>query len=784
MDEQTYPVVVLTRRAEKDLRQLDAVDRRRALQILLAGELQSRHVKHLSGYRTYRRRRVGPLRIVFRPPLEDEHHVHADFIVISVRRRQEAYSALRGERAVPRVSSLPALGGDTIYEAVLGRDEVEEEFEEGADALESGAYVLELDLSNPDAASADFDADSHRRHVVLTREQHQILHHLRTSQDAVRVYEGAPGTAKSVLATSRARDFLTNNSNAWAGIIAPQTLVDNLYGKIKPLSAFSDDRLFVGTLRSWLDKFMPALAHRIAATSGVIELLRNCVPAATRAGLTEKHLIAYQGYVLSEVSAKDLVAADPDLQLEILRRARAQFEKQRQRLQRKQAGEQPDLLRIEAARAWRDAPPAPPESIQSALLIVDEAQDLFKEELTALDETAKAWRRRGVDAYLMLLGDTNQRVYPTGFDWGALPYPRQQLQQNYRNSRRVLEFATQVHGELLKLAGASNSRHPPEPARPEHAVEDGERVRLLVTRDEAEAEHVLQALSPKSNTRGKPARLLDELADAVKVLCPAGMERSSAPGALYLPIGQAKGHEYEACVMYRMFNAEAFRSATGLQACYTAITRARTRLLIIATESEVQEMEQRALLGSVDRTTASQEAIAWIRQFKTGVALDDLIHAPERLLGAVQEGTPYVDTFDVLERVGADVARWEEAALEHLRNAGADPMSILHHYDDPRMRVLLLRAAGCSWAAVEAAERIHETGTSRRSKASVLASIAEDLRARGLPLDAARVLWRAGVPEPHTNDCVSALAEVDGPIAAAVAKWGLANLKSFEEAER
>lgn len=740
MDVSKRAVVVLTRRAEKGLRALDAVDRRRALQVLLAGELAAPSNRQLSGHRHLRRRRVGQLRILFRAPREDEAHIQADAIVVAVGHRQGVYSRLPNERPVQVFLNLPAIAEHEVLEG----DAVDEEEELGSHSLVDGAYLLELKPEDPDGASIAFDEDEHRRNVVLAPEQHQLVLALRTPGEHVRIFEGAPGTAKSVLAAEVTRDFLAQSPEGWAGIIAPPTLVDRLYSRVRHLR-LHPHRGFLGSLEQFQQHYLPGLASRRVPDETALMWLRDALGASS--GIDEvgiNHLLAFQGFALTKSSGKDLVGADPDLRIHELRAASRQFELRRRRGESaRRRGTPRQLLRVEVAGEWARCPPSLPAWARSAQLVVDEAQDLFKDELSALERMVQAWAGNGLDARLVLLGDANQRVYPTGFDWGVLPYRRSTLAKNYRNSRHVLEFASAVHEALKRVASVSRSRHPPPPVRPQDAAEEGEEVRLVVVDDETEAAEVLGRLSTGSPGRGVgPRRLLDELADAVKVLSHEDhVSEPLAQGLVFLPVGQAKGHEYEACVVYRMFSEGVFRSATALQACYTAVTRARTRLLVVATREEAHLMEEHGLLASLVRAETPQAvdaALSWVREFKTGLSIEDLTNAPARLLEAVRGGRPYLDTFEVLERLGVDACGWTVDALKACLGGRGVPGGAAYFCDDPLVRMLQRAAAGCSW---EAAAEARRTPASRGAVVeAAIREIAAQMDAKGLVLDARRLL--------------------------------------------
>jgi hypothetical protein len=97
-------------------------------------------------------------------------------------------------------------------------------------------------------------------------------------------------------------------------------------------------------------------------------------------------------------------------------------------------------------------------------LIFDEAQELYQADLEAIRKICEAWRARGVRTHLLLLGDLNQRVEPTGFTWKVFSEARRhRFEHNYRNSPEILDLAGQQKFDDLGVWKSGEKRAPHKP---------------------------------------------------------------------------------------------------------------------------------------------------------------------------------------------------------------------------------------------------------------------------------------------------------------------------------
>ena len=83
------------------------------------------------------------------------------------------------------------------------------------------------------------------------------------------------------------------------------------------------------------------------------------------------------------------------------------------------------------------------EDRNTTIFILDEVQDYLRYEITAIIGMLERWQNHYQhNSILWLLGDRNQNILPTDFDWGQLELTRtNSLRYNYRNTEYIIGFA-------------------------------------------------------------------------------------------------------------------------------------------------------------------------------------------------------------------------------------------------------------------------------------------------------------------------------------------------------
>ncbi|MEC4813003.1 MAG: hypothetical protein SAK29_06985 [Scytonema sp. PMC 1069.18] len=621
-----------------------------------------------------------------------------------------------------------------------------------------------------------FVYSSYRYSPVLTRYQREILEEplrilstytpLATAnsfRNKVCIVQSAPGTGKTVCATLFACEIY-KQYECNTMLIVPEALRGDIAEYLEVKQALQQENFWVVTFREWLGRINPKFQNSLASSDEELQALR----AASKltypskglkpSEITLRDVLLYQSFVLDKTNFQQ--------------QKNGIYQVNRQRIQRLSQIDKKRWLnalsgkksRLEVASNLKQNPPVPPFNHSSTLVIVDEAQDFMLCELQALIAVCQAWEERGHPTYLLLLGDLNQRIQPTDFDWGQLKLKKPiQLGRNYRNSCHILEFANQFWKLAQDINRNLGSKHLPQPANLEEAFEVGEPVRLLVCDSEQDALQFLQQLSQESEREENKRYLLRYLANAVKVV--SSKLNASYPNLLILNAEQAKGREFEACVAFSLFVGNGEPSLEETFQWYTLLTRARSRLLVVLTPNELSRLrcDERDYFEKCDRIDP-QTAISWITELASDIDLNQMTgDVKHQLLQRCDTGHLYWDTYLALELAeveGNDLYQWEQEAIARLRKHSQQHLqNEFNNTHDISLRCLLLRAMQYSWEAVAEASNFQNSDFKQYER--LLNSIAKDLEAKGLPYEAARV--RAKLDDCNTNLNLPFWQEVNHP---------------------
>ena len=363
-------------------------------------------------------------------------------------------------------------------------------------------------------------------------------------------------------------------------------------------------------------------------------------------------------------------------------------------------------------------------------------------EIQAIISVCKSWAAQGHQTYLWLLGDLNQRIQPTDFNWGQLQIKHSiQLVRNYRNSRQILEFANQFWYVAQKITANNKCKELPIPANPKHAFETGDTVRLLECKTKAAAMEFLSKLAGECGREENHRYLLRDLAKAVKVLSNEAL--TSHDNLVILNAEKAKGREFEACVAFCLFEGKLAPTLEESFQWYTLLTRARSRLLIVVTTAEIKRLNDSGydFFKECDRVD-TPAAIDWITEIVSDADLNQITDdVQQRLLKRCETGYLYWDTYLALQFAGvehAELYKWENQAISALKKHSHEHLnSELQKTQNIYLRCLLLRAMELSWQAVCEVALLKKTDFQEYER--LLKGIARDLEAKGMPYEAARV---------------------------------------------
>jgi mRNA-degrading endonuclease RelE of RelBE toxin-antitoxin system len=580
-----------------------------------------------------------------------------------------------------------------------------------------------------------------------------------TSDTKAWIVQSAPGTGKTLCATLLACEIHSLGECRWnTMLIVPEALRRDIaqYSEVK--QAQKQKGFWLGTFREWLSFVDPQLGASLAKPEQEFLALQEATRMARLSGkrspkpqdITTTDVLLYQVFVLDEANGKQRNA----IYRVNVEKGRIEALKQiEQRFWKEALSKLGSICRLDAANHLKSNLPKSPNNADRTLLIIDEAQDFMLAELQAIIAVFEAWAKQGHPTYLWVLGDLNQRIQPTDFIWGQLHLGEPlKLQRNYRNSRHILEFANQfwefAKQENSRLKGRGKDL--PEPANPEDAVEDGEPVLLLECASITEANDFLKQLDRESGRTEDRRYLLHELANSVKVMFSS--LREDYPNLVLLNAAGAKGREFEACVAFCIFQGTGKPSLEDSFQWYTMLTRARSRLLVVATTEEIERVGRKYFAGC--EFIDADRAISWITEVASDVDLNQITDDVERrLLERCRSGYPYWDSYLALQLAGIEEKRlyeWEQEAISLLSQHSTSHLEgELQKTQNIFLRCLLLRSLGCSWEAVAEAEQLEKSD--RQEYERLLERIAKDLELKNLPYEAARVRLLLGYREASIN---------------------------------
>ena len=559
------------------------------------------------------------------------------------------------------------------------------------------------------------------------------------------IIQSAPGTGKTVCATLLACEI--HRQQEWnIVLIVPDALKKDIVKYSEIQQALIKDNFWLVNFQEWLSKINPQFEDCLASSEEELTALQQ---AANRTHLkfsnseeiSYRDVLLYQSFVLDEENKnEDRNAIYQVNKTRINNLQRIQHQKWLNELNGKKS-------RIDAVRELKNNIPLLPFENPYTLVIVDEAQDFMLCELQALIATCKEWNRQSNLTHLWLLGDLNQRIQPTDFNWGKLHLRETiSLKRNYRNSRYILEFANQFRHLAQEINSKLNAKHLPAAANPEDAFEVGEKVRILKCDSTDDALIFLQKFARQDASVENKRYLLHYLANAVKVISNNNLKIWDE-NLVILNAEDAKGREFEACITWGLFAGNGKPSLEEAFQWYTLLTRARSRLLIVVTPEELNRLNlsQRDYFENC-LTIDSQSAIGWITELASDVDISKISDVKQRLLNRCETGHLYWDTYLALQLAGiegSELYQWEKDAISRLKKHSDEYLkSELNHIQNISLRCLLWRAMEFSWQAVVEASNLEKMDFNEYER--LLNSIAKDLELKGLTYEAARVKARFG----------------------------------------
>ncbi|BAZ42639.1 hypothetical protein NIES4101_86080 [Calothrix sp. NIES-4101] len=718
------PDIKIIRAAFREIQKLPPADLQRIYQILHRLSLgDERQTKALKGVSNLLRTRLGKWRVIWQR--QDQNNI----VVIKAGLRGGVYDDAfdSRDRTQPQ-----------IIEELL--------HPQGTILAENPSYQWNHEQDND---WYRFVYGSYRYSPILTEYQRNILdeplkalcsqypsstvHQFEDSSCVV--IQSAPGTGKTVCATLFACEVHRNYG--WnTMLIVPEALRRDIAEFSEVKQVIEQENFWLGTFPQWLGEINPDFDSRLASPQQELEALRQALKFTRQSDITTNDVLLYQAFVLDE--EKRLQDKNVMFQVNshrvnnLLRINKKHFYK----------ALSCRICRLDAAKILQSKLNQIPSNSDCTLLIIDEAQDYLLSELQAIISVCKAWSEQGHKTYLWLLGDLNQRIQTTDFNWGQLQIKHSiELVRNYRNSQQILEFANQFWHVAQSITAKNKCKELPLPANPQYAFENGESVKLLELDSQASAMLFLEKLAGEYSKEENRRYLLRDLAKAIKVLSKTSLD--TRENLVILNPENAKGREFESCVAFCLFEGDTAPSLEESFQWYTLLTRAQSRLLVVATTAEINRLKDNGydFFKKCDRINA-HDAIKWITEVVSDTDLNQITDdVQQRLLKRCETGFLYWDTYLALQFAGVEntnLYKWETQAIALLKQHSLEHLQHeLQQTQNIHLRCLLLRAMGHSWEAVTEASLLKNSDI--REYEHLLKAIAKDLEAKGMPYEAARV---------------------------------------------
>ncbi len=568
------------------------------------------------------------------------------------------------------------------------------------------------------------------------------------------IIQSAPGTGKTVCATLLACEI--HQQNQWnIMLIMPDALKKDIVNYSQIQQALIQDNFWLGSFREWLYQINPEFKNCLALPEEELKALQY---AAKRThgkcnkpeNISYRDVLIYQSFVLNTEHNNKVRNA-------VYQENKSQI-KQLEKIDKRHwlNGLSSKKSRLDVAKELKENPSLATLIPGDTLIIVDEAQDLMLCELQALLTTCKVWSKENPEnqIHLWLLGDLNQRIVPTDFDWGQLNLGQTTtLKRNYRNSRYIIEFANKFWHLAEVINKKLKGRRLPQPVNQEDAFEVGEKVRLLKCANRNNALNFLRTLAQQCESGENTRYLLHDLANAVKIITNKHLDIADE-NLVILNAEDAKGREFEACVAFNLFEGSGKPSLEEAFQWYTLLTRARSRLLIVVTPEELNRLNNKECnyfenCLSID----SQSAITWITELASDVDINQISDVKQRLLKRCDTGYLYWDTYLALQLAGIEgieLYQWEQKAISRLKKHSRELLNEeLQNTQNISLRCLLLRTMNFNWQAVMEANQLENTDFYEYKR--LLTSIAKDLKIKKFTYEAARVKTHFGKHNQNNN---------------------------------
>jgi len=674
--------VVLKRQAIDFIQTMDYKNRKKILNRILEYrkiDLFAPNIKKLKSGKNdklYRERILGTCRIVFTFEKTDEEKIVK---ILRIRNRKNVYRGIQeNDKSV----------GSRGREAEVVKDELITEDEDTEDDRDLESYEEEVEYYCPIYIDEEvwnkYIFNSYLQYPRLASEQKAIIEEYANKKFVF--IQGGPGTGKTIMAVYMAKLWLEDD-NTLVYFIAPRGLIDDVkkYDDIKKICD-QDKPLNLLTMPKFINKYRSCefLKYNIASLSKVIEAIKKQYNFST---VDERVGKIFIGYVLDDESGeqvKDICYKENEELINKLNK------KEKKNGVNKYLKNKKLITIVEAAQQVKKKSFNQNEEYKKINIIIDEVQDLTLIELSTIRKLIERWEKKGKVVKCWLLGDLNQRIMPSGFNWdlakaNIFEYNERviELNKNYRNTKIIQKFANNIFDLRPQ---PRDTRLRPIPPEAEKCIFRGDKIRAIVLENEKETKKVVDRIISKySNSENEETYYLRErLARSIKIIYnnkKIGIRDRS--NVILLNGKNAKGREFTSCIIYFIINNNNGEiDYNEITNWYTIITRARLRLTVIMTRKEKEILERK--IGEIEDVIWLDKdnfvnQIDWITKVGGDIDLGenpkDII---EKLYVGINDTFPYFDSYEIIESYREKeeiLEEWEKIMKENIRRTNKDMLN-------------------------------------------------------------------------------------------------------------
>jgi len=283
------------------------------------------------------------------------------------------------------------------------------------------------------------------------------------------------------------------------------------------------------------------------------------------------------------------------------------------------------------------------------------------------------------------------------------------------------------------------------------------RIGIIECEDRKEAEQIIDDLDEIATQNSASESyvtlnrsVISQLAEKVTVISPPSITSNTRwKGLRWVTPSSAKGREFDGCVIYHLFEGEGAPSNEEYRNWYTAITRARDTLLVVATTDEL-ERAGRNFFQNCRRATRND--ISELYSELAGFAGDETRQEEfeQLILEAAQNGYVYWDLFEGFNALEIEERRrLESKIVAQLQLHGEERLQEEIREierEQPQYQTALKLLLGLSLRQIRS--HIRELFQDSSDNQNEIRWIADLIESNGYPYEAARLRYHLGYDLP------------------------------------